>query len=99
MSRIEIDVCPLCGDQIQIKEGFGFPRRRKDIHGFCAEIGYSRYGWGNRQDFFPSFSMELCPACWSELSLIAGQMAEKIKALRGSRAIKIDVTRHANVTP
>lgn len=53
-----------------------------DKNGFCLEIGYSKGGWGSRQDFTPKRSMEVCDICFKELEQKAMQIDETIRRLR-----------------
>lgn len=53
-----------------------------DKNGFCLEIGYSKGGWGIRQDFTPKRTMEVCNNCFKELKEKAMQLDETIRRLR-----------------
>ena len=51
-------------------------------NGFCIEIGFSKGGWGSRQDFTPKRTMEVFTTCFKKLEEKAMQMDELIRELR-----------------
>jgi hypothetical protein len=53
-----------------------------DKNGFCIEIGYSKGGWGSRQDFIPKRAMDVCTNCFKQLEEKAIHMDGLIRELR-----------------
>lgn len=69
--RIYTEHCDLCKKEFE-----------NDKHGFCLEIGYSKGGWGHRQDFTPKMNIEVCNSCFEVLKQKAMQLDETIKRLQ-----------------
>lgn len=67
--------CPVCNKVVAI-EGPTKKEKIEPVNGICwSDIGFSKGGWGSRENFIQSFSREVCISCFDQLS-------EKIVDLR-----------------
>jgi hypothetical protein len=56
--KITREYCDFCTTEITKDSG---------TNGFCIEIGYSKGGWGHRQDFIPNKQVEICDKCFNKV--------------------------------
>jgi len=64
--------CDLCEIEFSLETG---------KNGFCATIGYSKNGWGNRRDFVRRMSGEFCDSCFSKLA----KPSKKLRKVLGQK--------------
>lgn len=64
-----IELCDYCGVEFSGKTG---------KNGFCAEVGYSKHGWGRRRNFFHKVSWEVCDKCYGPLAEASEALATVI---------------------
>jgi hypothetical protein len=57
-------------------------KKLEPLHGFRVELGYSRGGWGSRQDFVRPQSAEICSECFGKVEVKAREMEATIANCR-----------------
>ena len=79
--------CDLCS---RVVEGPGI---ELPVHGMAVTLGYSRHGWGRRQNF-AEFSGEVCDTCFAEYEVIAKAVALWLDKRTGCRPPTIIIKDH-----
>ncbi len=89
MSSISIPICDLCRGKVHHAPSIGSYNLKPQVMGLSLHAGYSKGGWGQRQDFINDWSGEVCVECWDKLEPLIRELKTKFDALRNSNTVQI----------
>ena len=77
-------ICGLCGVPLSANHPREGKRKVGRTEGLAVEIGFSRGGWGHREDLV-RFSDEVCGECFDSVMDKADELKDLIQQLKGDR--------------
>lgn len=88
MTQYTLHTCPICEQPIEVTKHGKVLDRRSRKEGCKIELGFSRGGWGFRQDWL-NFSGEICGECFDEVGRLLEPAVSFVRSGGGRKSDNI----------